>query len=203
MKTNSSNNQKSLRERKKESCRQTIYEAAVQLFLDKGYEQTTVDEIAVEANVSKATFFNYFSRKEEIVKYYADAMFKAIQEGWQGVQLSATSSSIDRIKHMVQTIIDLYESRKEEVHILLWRRVNILGQDEKFPLDNHKILIDTLKNTISEGQKRGEIRSDIDAGILAEDLFIIILYNLGVWSQEGTTKDFMERTSNTLKLLEK
>ena len=55
------------RERKKQETRQRISDVATGLFFERGFEQVTVDEIAVAAKVSKMTVFNYFSRKEELL----------------------------------------------------------------------------------------------------------------------------------------
>jgi AcrR family transcriptional regulator len=56
-----------LRARKKAQTRRAIQEAALRLFLDKGYEATTVQEIANAAGVSHMTFFRYFPTKEDVV----------------------------------------------------------------------------------------------------------------------------------------
>ena len=56
-----------LRERKKQRTRETIVTAALELFAERGYQQTTVAEIAEAAEVSKGTLFAYFPSKEEIV----------------------------------------------------------------------------------------------------------------------------------------
>jgi len=53
-----------LRERKKLATWRAIQSAALQLFDEQGYEATTVEQIAAAANVSRATFFNYFAGKD-------------------------------------------------------------------------------------------------------------------------------------------
>ena len=56
-----------LRERKKQRTRETIVTVALELFAERGYQQTTVAEIAEAAEVSKGTVFAYFPSKEDIV----------------------------------------------------------------------------------------------------------------------------------------
>jgi len=56
-----------LRDRKRQRTRQALIGAAMRLFKDKGYEQTTVAEIAAAAEVSTKTFFNHFASKDEVL----------------------------------------------------------------------------------------------------------------------------------------
>lgn len=57
----------SLRDNKKTRTREALRAAAFRLFRAKGFDRTTVDEIAAEAGVSRTTFFRYFPTKEAVV----------------------------------------------------------------------------------------------------------------------------------------
>ncbi|MFJ6935493.1 TetR family transcriptional regulator [Streptomyces sp. NPDC101132] len=57
-----------LRERKKAQTRQAIQDHALRLFLTKGYDSTTVQEIAEAVGISHMTFFRYFPTKEAVVE---------------------------------------------------------------------------------------------------------------------------------------
>ena len=57
----------SLRARKKERTRQALSHEALALFRDKGFERTTIDDIAAAADVSRRTFFRYYPTKEAVL----------------------------------------------------------------------------------------------------------------------------------------
>lgn len=77
-----------LRERKRRRTRQALIGAAVRLFEEKGYDETTVAEIAAAAEVSTKTFFNYFAGKDEVLFPYLsvriDRAVSIIEQGRAG-----------------------------------------------------------------------------------------------------------------------
>jgi AcrR family transcriptional regulator len=56
-----------LRERKRRETLQRITDAGICLFIEKGYEATTLDQIAAAAGISRRTFFYYFKSKDDIL----------------------------------------------------------------------------------------------------------------------------------------
>lgn len=56
-----------LRERKKMKTRETIQQHAIRLFRERGYNETTVEQIAEAAEISPSTFFRYFPTKEAVI----------------------------------------------------------------------------------------------------------------------------------------
>ena len=90
-----------LRERKRQQTRQRIVDAGLALFLQKGIEATTLDEIAAAADISRRTFFAYFPAKEDIVLAWeegaTEALDAAVTEAAKGrppleaVQVAVTS----------------------------------------------------------------------------------------------------------------
>ncbi|MFC5831889.1 TetR family transcriptional regulator [Nonomuraea insulae] len=59
-----------LRERKKEKTRLAILDAALDLFLEQGYESTTIEQIAGAVEISPRTFFRYFTNKDHLVLWF-------------------------------------------------------------------------------------------------------------------------------------
>jgi AcrR family transcriptional regulator len=85
-------NQPGLRERKKQKTRWAIQEHALRLFVEQGYDATTVEQIADAAEVSPSTFFRYFKTKEDVVSEdrYDDLIVSAIEAAPPGLSPLAT-----------------------------------------------------------------------------------------------------------------
>lgn len=72
--------QESRRERKKRLTRQRIVMAAIRLFEEQGYEQTTIGQIAAAADVDPKTFSNYFRSKDDVLFVDAERDFDVLLE---------------------------------------------------------------------------------------------------------------------------
>lgn len=69
-----------LRERKRLRTKRAIREAALTLFTEQGYDDTTVEQITELAEVANATFFRYFPGKADVVLNFHEALLPALWE---------------------------------------------------------------------------------------------------------------------------
>ena len=84
--------------RPRASSRETLAEAACELFLEQGYENTAVVDITQRAGVSRSSFFNYFSSKSDVIWSGLDARITAA-----ALDLSALGESAD--DHTVRSVL--------------------------------------------------------------------------------------------------
>jgi AcrR family transcriptional regulator len=67
-----------LRARKRQQTRERLTRAAMALFLERGFEATTLDDIAAAADISRRSFFHYFESKEDVVFAWHEASTAAL-----------------------------------------------------------------------------------------------------------------------------
>lgn len=165
----------SRRERKKQETRQHLLQAAWQLFQEKGYDDTTVQEITKEADVAKSTFFNYFETKEailgEIAVWQTELLGRRI--------LSADDvpdSIVERIKLVIKAMADKFSPGGKLAHHLFSARIS-----EPVKRKSAHQLGSILHKLVVQGQAEQEIRQDVDAGLLTRFLMTCVFHNIFQW----------------------
>jgi AcrR family transcriptional regulator len=97
-----------LRERKKQQTRAALVEAAARLFAAKGYDRTTVADIAAAAGVSTRTFFTYFRAKEDVLFAGTDQRLRAMAEAFDVTVAGSPLEAVHRIvEHVLAASDDL------------------------------------------------------------------------------------------------
>lgn len=90
-----------LRERKKQQTRETIARVALRLFAERGYDHTTLAEIAEAADVSPRTIFAYFQSKEDILFCEEPSMHQRLKETLEG--RPAGTTTVDALRLFVSS----------------------------------------------------------------------------------------------------
>jgi AcrR family transcriptional regulator len=93
-----------LRERKKQLTRLALQRAAFELFAERGYDETTVEEIAEAAQVSRASFFRYFASKDDVLTSDDDVRREAVMAAFAARDDS--EPVLDALRHAVLSYVD-------------------------------------------------------------------------------------------------
>lgn len=106
-----------LRERKKARTRAAIQDAALRLYIDQGYNETTIGQIADAAEVSQATFFRYFATKEDTVIY--DRLDPLFMEAF--LQQPEELTPIAAVRAAIREVLAELPSEAMELEMTRWR----------------------------------------------------------------------------------
>ena len=185
------------RERKKLETRERIFESAVARFAAHGYDSTTIEQIGERADVSRATVFNYFARKEDIVFEWFGRLrvefAAALAEDDQH-----TVDSTSRLRRAFRALADGYEADPATGRAMVraWQRAGgPLLADESDALQ-------LVANAVRAGQRDGDIPSGVDPDRAALILFDAYLGGLYRWVLDETDQlALREQLTATLDLL--
>lgn len=156
------------RERKKAETRQRILRAAARLFTDRGFESTTVDEIAERADVSRGTLFNYFAEKSALMAELGDGMADIFIANIDAVRQN-DAPTVERLSALFVASASRLEERRD-----LSRAVLLETVARRSSLDerrSHTVrLHDGIARLLEDGVARGDVRTDVPLSLLAEML---------------------------------
>ena len=166
-----------------ERTRAAIRDAANKLFLDRGVDETTVDEICEAAGISKGTFYLYFHRKEDLLLEYGLQRLRRIRE--MVPELIGGGS----FRQAIEAIIDDVVRGKGWGREVTGRAILEMGTSaERLPIQAPHKLIQPL---IEVAQARGELRTDIPPEALAHFVLRSVLGALRDWGlgTDGTDRE--------------
>jgi AcrR family transcriptional regulator len=176
------------RERKKRELRRRIFDAAFSLFVERGFDQTTVEDIADRADVGKGTVFNYFPRKSSFLAAVAEDWLSRIAEDLGPVE-EWPGSTREQLERGFNYVADLATrnpaiSRLAFTESLRYMYLPPSGPPlrEEPPV---RRMLDVAEQVVRLGQVRGEVRSDVEprqAAALIESSFFRTLAH---WLQRG------------------
>lgn len=166
-----------LRERKKADVKRRIAEAAVRLVRERGYEATTIDEIARRADVSQPTFYKYYSSKDAILREHALSGFRPLiaEELTRGGTVAA------RMRRYLRSIAERISADREVwFAIAVSNAYNPVRDPELLRASDASTRV--VEAVIAEGQRQGEFTRSYSAQRLASLLEGVIFRVCLEWS---------------------
>jgi AcrR family transcriptional regulator len=109
----------SVREYQKKRRRERIFQAAMALFRQRGFQETTASDIAKAAHVSRGTFFNYFPYKEAVLLEYGALLLAGLREEVKG-RLAPGEDPLAILRFIFQEVARYTEAEKDLVLPLLY-----------------------------------------------------------------------------------
>lgn len=173
------------RERRSAEIRERLFRAALQLFAERGYLNTTVEDITEAADVGKGTFFNYFPTKEHVLATYGEERLAAIELALQNAR-----NADGRVLPIVQELITGLCGQSSQSPELLrsifaahYSSAPVRGALQK-RLQRGRRLFGEM---FALAQKSGEIRRDLSAADLGRLTHIIFMGLALAWSLNPDT----------------
>lgn len=148
-----------LRERNKQKVTERIIVAAMELFKTQGYEQTTMDDIANKAEISRGTLFNYFPSKDALLLPWGEEILEKFVKPGLANYLATQPKTIDVLRFLFASMGESVLAAPDVISAFMGEA---LKPSNKPQAERARTgMIEVFMQVLRYGQARGEVRSDI------------------------------------------
>jgi len=166
------------RERKKEETKERIFNTAMKLFKSRGFEKTTIDDITEKADVAKGTFFNYFPKKEAVLRYLAEQWLEEVEDKLAAEFKGDAPLNGDRLIEAFVDIARFYEEDRNLARYILGTWMESI-YDEEDPVCQRWQALGAF--VIGEMQRIGYFRADADPARITNVLQSLYAFTIAKW----------------------
>ena len=137
--------------KKGERRKQDLLHIAYRMFIEKGYENTSVDDIIIEAGIAKGTYYYYFESKEATL----EAVIEMMIEKAENIAKAALMNPVP-IPQKLASVVYAFQPNKDEIVIadVLERKENIVMHD-KIGKKIVEVAVPILSDIVREGIAQG------------------------------------------------
>jgi len=138
------------------SKKELIRVAAVKIIADEGFFSATTDKIAKESGMAVGTIYNYFSNKEDILRYILDVEFQKRYELYQNVK----NSQIDPLLKIEKLLSFHFNEIKKEpniIKIVLAEKITA-SRNKLMPFEKYAKLSAIFSEILNEGIDKGYLK---------------------------------------------
>lgn len=153
-------------ERKKEGTKKKIIAVAMNLFKEQGFNATTMEQIAKEADIAKGTLYNYFSVKEAIIDEYIKRSF-AKKNAERILEFRKLPDTRSRLVLFFSELVQGVQAQKEIFEKYLIYRMQLMLSFHQDDSEKSGFCL-AANEIIALGQKSAEIRSDLPLHVMVE-----------------------------------
>lgn len=162
--------------------REDVIRAAVRAFTARGYDATSMDNVASELGISKSALYHHISSKEEILELTVVQALKRLETVAENMA-AADLSAGEKVRGLLRGSIEVLCSDPKSVALLLRLRGN--SEVERSALERRRVLTRSVIPLVEEAQEEGAIRSDIEAPLLTRMIFGMINSTSDWYEPEG------------------
>lgn len=154
--------------------RAQMVQAAAVLFKEKGYEATTLNDVAAAINADRATVYYYFSSKEELLH---EAVGDTSSANLQLVKSLKASdlSAVDRVTAFIENTLTLYEANYPQVFVYIQEDMTKVARKKGAWSKQMAVQIREFESGVVEllqaGIDDGSFRGDLDVDLVAKALW--------------------------------
>ena len=148
--------------------RDRVVDVAVHVFMQRGYDGTTMADIAAALGIHKTSIYHYVSGKEQLLD---DALTRALDSlhGMLSEPGADEGSPVERLRYVVRRTVEIMVDRLPEVTVLLRVRGNT--PTERRALSRRRDFDHAVQRMVGDAIAAGELRDDVDTALVTRLIF--------------------------------
>ena len=176
-----------------------IVAAAWQLFYERGYDYTTVDEIIARSQTSKGSFYHYFEGKDALLGSLSIIFDEKYEELMK--TLDPEENAFDKLMYLNRELFAMIENSVPLELLARLYSTQLVTKGEKHLLDRNRTYYRLLRTIVSEGQRRGELRDDLSVNDITRLYAMCERALLYEWCLSGGEYSLRDHAEKTMPLL--
>jgi AcrR family transcriptional regulator len=151
--------------------RDGLLDVAVELFNQRGYDGTSMEDLAGRLGITKSAIYHHVSSKEELLGLAVDRALDSLFAVADGIT-AAGGPAVQRLQRLVHGSVAVLVEELPFVTLLLRVRGNT--DVERAALNRRRSFDHVVANLVAEAQREGDVRTDIDPAVVSRLLFGLI-----------------------------
>ncbi|WP_342319392.1 TetR/AcrR family transcriptional regulator [Corynebacterium mayonis] len=148
--------------------REEVIAAAIDEFLSRGYEATSMGGLATRLGISKSAIYHHVSSKEQLLEEATTVALDALSD--IVVNAQQMEGGIDeKLRFLIDGAVEVVGQRQAEIALLLRLRGN--SEVEQRALKRRREITVAMVDLVAQGQQAGVLRDDITPGVAARLIF--------------------------------
>ena len=148
-----------------------VLDVAVRLFIEKGYDATSVADLAERLGLSKSAVYHHFDSKEQLLELALDQALTGL-EGALDQALANSGDATERVAEVIRGAVTVLIEKLPYVTLLLRVRGN--SPVEQAALERRRLFDHRVTEVVRTAQSQGYLRGDIDAAVATRLIFGLI-----------------------------
>jgi AcrR family transcriptional regulator len=161
---------------------EALLDVAVRVFNERGYDGTSMDDVARAAGITKASIYYHVSGKEELlergIRRGLDALFGMLDE-----PCASAGSADTRLRYVLVRTVEIMSEQLPEVALLLRVRGNT--SVERWALERRRAFTRRIAVLVQSAMDEGALRTELEAGLVARLLFGMVNSIVEWYRREG------------------
>jgi AcrR family transcriptional regulator len=153
------------REVLKNCLKDEVYHAAANILRKEGYQGLTMDRIAHEVGVSRATLYNYFKDATDLLVFIEGRVVRSVVAAVHEIAISIQTAPV-KISAIANTVVD-YLQEDRALTVALLRRPESQGRQAEHWVNIRDDMKEVLRGIVQDGIRRGELDRDLNPDVAA------------------------------------